>query len=192
MLSPMESPVEWMMINLTRPGRLLVFCQGEREGWWEGWPSYYPSRSLRSRFSCPARPPRAIQIETTEEGDESVAEWRHLIVLLQLRSNLWFDVLISQNVFKFLVNFLLDLRMFRQVIQTPCHHYKTKKCLVDTKLVRTTTGYPRGMQAYWPLNTGLTNLRILKKMKMMKGRNIYSTTNRPQVSLPIFVWKERR
>ena len=111
----------------------------------------------------------------------------HLIVLLQLRSNLWFDVLISQNVFKFLVNFLLDLRMFRQVIQTPCHHYKTEKCLVDTKLVLTTTGHPWGMQAYRPLNTGLTNLRILKKMKMMKERNIYPTTNRPQVFLPILV-----
>lgn len=86
-----------------------------------------PSRCLRSRFSRPARSPRVIQIKATGEEDESVAEWRHLIVLLQLRGNLWFDVLISQDVFKFLVNFLLDLRMFRQVIQTPSHHYKTKK-----------------------------------------------------------------
>ena len=162
MLSPMESPVEWMMINLTRPGRLLVFCQGGREGWWEGWPSYYPSRSLRSRFSCPARPPRAIQIETTGEGEESVAEWRHLIVLLQFRGNLWFDVLISQIVFKFLVNFLLNLRMFRQVIQTPSHHYKTKKNVWwIKKLVVRTNAHPWGVYS----QTGKTvNTRNISAM----------------------------
>jgi len=40
----------------------------------------------------------------------------------EFRDYLWFDVFISQNFVQFVKNFLLNLRMFCQVVQTPCHH----------------------------------------------------------------------
>ena len=47
--------------------------------------------------------------------------------LLKFRGNLRFNIFISQNFNQFFVNFLLDLWMFCQVIQTPCHHWNKNK-----------------------------------------------------------------
>ena len=192
MLSPMESPVEWMMINLTRPGRLFsILSRGAR------------GVMGRMAFLLPLALPSFTLLVSRASStcDSNRDDWR------RGRISCWMETFNSfTSVEKQLVVWCPHLP---ERLQVPCKlslgsqdvssgntntmsSLQDKKCLVDTKLVRTTTGYPWGMQAYWPLNTGLTNLWILKKMKMMKGRNIYSTTNRPQVSLAIFVWKERR